>query len=191
MSVPSVGSIETGQAFDGYLLPNERVLWMGRPARGLLITARDGLMIPFSLAWGGFALFWEASVVTTNAPVFFRLWGVPFVLIGLYLIVGRFAFDAWLRRRMVYAVTDRRVLIRRFAPLASFKALPLAQLPQARLRDEAGPRGTIVFGPEEAFYARHGGLGAWTPALEAMPQFLAIEDAKSVFNLVQRLQSRV
>ena len=73
------------------------------------MSGRDGYLIPFSLFFFGFAVFWLTSVARQGAPGFFYLWGVPFVAIGLYMLVGRFFFDAWLRRDLRYAVTDRRI----------------------------------------------------------------------------------
>ncbi len=34
----------------------ERLLWTGQPAQGLLLTAANGFLIPFSLVWCGFVL---------------------------------------------------------------------------------------------------------------------------------------
>jgi len=99
-------------------LRDERVLWQGQPDPSKHFAPSDVFAIPFSLLWGGFALFWEASALGLvrwdgdegRAPLFFVLWGIPFVLIGLYLMVGRFFYKAWRKRRTLYAVTDRRVL---------------------------------------------------------------------------------
>ena len=97
------------------LLPGERIVWTGRPMPGRLFTASDVFLVPFSLLWGGFALYWEASVLGLgggrHASGFFVLWGVPFVLIGIYSIAGRFFYKACRNRRTVYAITDRRLLV--------------------------------------------------------------------------------
>ena len=68
-------------------------------------------MVPFSLMWGGFAIFWELSVLQTDAPAFFALFGIPFVLIGLYLIVGRFFFEAKQRANTFYGAEQVKIVV--------------------------------------------------------------------------------
>jgi hypothetical protein len=168
------------------MLTGERILWSGRPAQGLLFTARDAFLIPFSLLWGGFAVFWETMALSKpNAELFMSLWGIPFVLLGLYFIVGRFLLDAWVRSGMLYAVTNRRILISRSGPFSKFTALGLDRLPDASISESAGGRGTIRFGAPAPVWGGRNGMSSWTPSLDPTPQFIAIENARSVFDQIQ------
>jgi hypothetical protein len=127
--------------------PGEKLLWAGRPPRGLLLRPSDLHQIPFSIMWGGFAIFWEASVVVMGAPFFFALWGVPFVLVGLYIMAGRFRVDAWQRERTFYGVTSERAIILSVAFGRSVKSLNLDTLTDMTLTERSDGRGTITFGP--------------------------------------------
>lgn len=177
-------------AFRGLLLKGEKIIWWGQPAQGFLFTSRDWFMVPFSLLFAGFAFFWESTVLTVrNSPTIMKLWGVPFLLAGLYFVIGRFLVDAWARRGITYAVTDKRILIHRSAPFAKFTALTFDQLPCVNLTERSNGRGTIRFGQDQPAWSNRGFSG-WSPALDPTPQFLAIEDARRVFDHIQTTLSK-
>jgi hypothetical protein len=179
----------TDNDFQGRLLPGERIQWTGAPPGGILFMPGDAMRVPFSLMWGGFAVFWEWSVLHIgNAPDFFVLWGIPFVLVGLYLIVGRFFVDAWVRTNTAYAVTTQRVLILRTAPTFRFTAYSIDRLPELSLEERADGRGTIRFLPQVPMWSNRG-WSSWTPSTDPT-QFLLISDARSVFDRIQKSTAR-
>jgi hypothetical protein len=165
------------------LQSGERLIWSGAPAQGFLLTSQDWYLIPFSFLWGGFAIFWEFMAVTQPKTPIAGLWGIPFVLLGLYLIVGRFLIDAWVRSGISYAVTNKRILIQRSPPFSNFTAMAIDHLPDLSLTERADGRGTIRFGQGVAVGRR--GISSWTPSLAAIPQFIGIENARSVFDQIQ------
>jgi hypothetical protein len=126
-----------------------------------------------------------------NAPIFFKYVGGSLVLWGLYIVAGRFLFDAWIRRNTYYAVTDKRILIlRSFGPFSKITALSFDQLPDASLSEKTDGRGTIRLGPPlslEAWLCRSSRKPySWTLSLDRTPHLIEIEDARRVFDLIQR-----
>jgi Bacterial membrane flanked domain. len=164
----------------------ERQLWAGVPRQGVMLRAADGYLIPFSLLWGGFAVFWETTVVRSGAPVFFTLWGIPFVLMGAYITVGRFFVDARRRARTAYAVTTDRIIISSgvFAP--SSKSLNLRTLSDVTLLERPDGTGTITFGAAPAFAGMFGGT-SW-PGTPHVPNFESIPDVRRVYTIVRDAQ---
>ena len=170
--------------FRDRLLPGERVVWSGRPARGVMFTARDIFLVPFSIVWVGFAIFWTVAVAAARAPVPMLLFGLALVAFGSTLMGGRFWLDAWLRAGTRYALTDRRVLITRPRPFGDFTAVALDRLPDARLAERRDGSGTIQFGQSASMFAG-AGFGIWVSALDPTPRFAAIPEARRVFDLIQ------
>jgi hypothetical protein len=166
----------------------ERLLWSGRPKQGVVFRGSDLFLIPFSLLWCGFAVFWEATVITGGAPLLFRLWGIPFVLVGLYMVFGRFLVEAKQRARTIYGLTDKDVVIVSGLLTRKVKRLNLRTLSDVSLEERAERRGTITFGPTPSSYAWCGG-GSWPGmARTAVPSFDMIENARGVYDLILTTQ---
>ncbi len=164
----------------------ERLLWSAQPRQGLILRSNDAFLIPFSLFWGGFAIFWEYGVANSNAPLVFRLWGVPFVLIGLYLIVGRFFADARLRSKAYYGLTSERIIIVSGIFSRATKSLQLRTLSDVSLAESSGGLGTITFGPMAPWWASGGG---WPSAQRQLsPTFDSIQAAREVYEKIRLAQ---
>jgi len=180
MSIEALPDQQIADQFD--LDPGERLLWTGYPVLGIRLRASDGYLVPFSLMWGGFAIFWEVMVFREDAPFFFRLWGVPFVAVGLYLIVGRFFWDAYCRGRTVYALTDRRIIIVDGGFSRTSRTVNLKTLPELSLTERRDGSGDIALGVSAGFSGLWPSRGVQAPALELLP------NVREVFNLIRQAQ---
>jgi hypothetical protein len=164
----------------------EKLLWSGQPRQGVILRSSDAFAIPFSLLWGGFAVFWEHGVITSNAPPFFVLWGVPFVLMGLYITVGRFFFDARRRARTKYSVTSERVLIESGGAGRKITSLDLRNLSDLSLETDSAGNGTIYFANRSGIRANSFGPG-W-PGGTQVPCFELATNARSVYETIRAAQ---
>jgi hypothetical protein len=168
-------------AIKGELGVSEKLIWSGVPRHGIVVRNTDAFAIPFSLLWGGFALFWENGVITSNAPFFFRLWGIPFVLIGIYIVIGRFFADALRRGQTYYGVTNDRIVIVSRLFQRNVKSLDLRTLGELTLQEDSSGNGTITFGQPNPWWQGLLGSGDGrnsAPCLEMIP------DVKSVYQRI-------
>jgi PH (Pleckstrin Homology) domain-containing protein len=166
---------DAAREISGELEAGERLLWSGIPRQGFFLRRRDGLLIPFSILWCGFAINWESTTLATRAPLFFKLSGLPFVLFGLYFVLGRFFVDVRQRGRTAYGLTDRRILIVGGAFSRSVKSLQLRTVSDVTLNERKDGSGTITLGPSP-------GSGSTSP------EFDTIDDARNVCARVRAAQ---
>lgn len=188
------------EQFQRELLSGESIHWAAMPNPSVTFHSDDLFMIPFSLLWGGFAIFWEASAFglwgisnrDAESHYGFGLIGIPFILIGQYMIWGRFVWDAYLKRRTYYAVTNRRVLIMQDAWKRHATFLFLESIPE--VTREGGLRGTLWLGPKLPLFAgrssRSRGMSQFS--VNNNPPVLAdIDDVYSVNDLILNLREKV
>src|SRR5262249_29605408 len=116
----------------------------------------------------------------------FNLFGVPFLVAGLYIMIGRFFHDAAIRKKLLYAVTDKRILIIRGSGSARFRSLDLQRLPNLELTEHRDGTGTIAFESSSSFFGtgRYHGFDWWVPSLGASSQFFRIDNPRKVYELI-------
>ena len=184
-------SFAADQAIGAELAPGERLLWSGRPAGGILLHRADVFLIPFSLLWAGFVIFWELTAVRSRAGAFFSIWGLAFILIGLYFVIGRFIVDAWQRRQTTYGLTDQRAIIvsRSLGGGRQVKSLPLRTLSEVTLSERPNGSGTIKLGPTPGSMFSILTIDAAWPGIARPPMFEMIPNAREVYTLLRQAQS--
>jgi hypothetical protein len=187
------------QDLQSELTSGESIAWAGQPSRKVVFHAQDWGMIPFSLLWGGFAIFWEASVLGlwgstkggNPAPWFLSLWGVPFVLAGQYMIWGRFLYTSWKKGKIFYAVTNKRVLVVDTGRGRKVIAAFLQQLPAIEKSVRSDGLGTITFGLAPTTRGGRSNMGGWDGGLSSpVPTFVDVEEVESVYRIVSDLREK-
>lgn len=170
-----------------HLESGESIIWTGRPRQGIIFRASDTWLVPFSLIWCGFAIFWAYSAMVSNSPLFFKLIGISFVLMGVNFVVGRFLLDAKKRTSIYYGITNRRILIVFAGRTKHFKSLNLQTLTDISFLESANGRGTITFGSidrwEEMQELQWAGFSN-----RLMPRFEQIENVKDVYTKIFEAQ---
>ena len=167
--------------FDNYLGQDETILWMGRPNPLSLLSSSDLMMIPFSLMWGGFAIFWESLALSGKShDLFFTLWGIPFVVIGQYIIWGRFVHKYLRRKRTYYAVTNQRTLVLTTLFGTNLKTYFLHQVLSLQRQGRS-----VLFEVNDLSLTRRRRQADWLG--EMRPGFYALADADEVYGLIQNI----
>jgi hypothetical protein len=177
------------------LLPGERTVWDGRPLRHRVFRPTDVLLVPFSLLWCGFAVFWDLSAMSSGAPLFFALWGVLFVLVGLYLVAGRFVVRVVSSRHTRYTITDRRVLVHGGWSGSRLRTQYLNSLPPPVITEESDGSGSLAFGGfpgvGDAFTTGlRSGWRVWSSEPSLTPILWDVPDIRRVRDLVARAQTQ-
>lgn len=163
-----------------YINSGEFILWRGKPEKGHIFTSQDIFLIPFSIFWCGFAIFWEFSAITGGAPFFFCLFGVPFVAVGLYLVFGRFIWTAYIRKRTAYVITTKKIirLIGKKVDMLDGKTMPSVHV--TANRDGSG---TIRFGQPNYTHQRS------SLSFDASAGVFALENVPNVARVQQIIET--
>ena len=158
----------------------ERLLWSGKPKAGIQIKATDVIeVVPFVLI-----LVVAIYFLVDPTFLFGLVFGITFLIWGLYHVLGRFVVDAIWRAKGCYALTNERIIIVLGFRKRTARSFDLRTISNISLIESHDGTGTIEFGagapplPYARFYPR-----IWsTPALES------IENGKDVYELIRKAQ---
>jgi hypothetical protein len=179
---------EAQQVIRAELASGERLIWADVPGQGLRFRPTDVFLIPFSLLWAGFIVFWELSAFRTGAPTFFLFWGIPFILVGIHLTVGRFFIDRYQRSRTFYGISEQSAIIVSGLFTRQVKILPLRTLAEVSLAERSDGTGTITLGATNPLYSWYAGT-AWPGIGKHLPPaFEMIDNVRGVYNTLRDAQ---
>ena len=170
-----------------HLDTGENLIWSGQPKTGIVFRFVDIFLIPFSLLWCGFAIFWFTTALTSGAPFFFVMFGAPFVIIGLILVFGRFIIDAKQRESTIYGLTDERIIIKSGVFSKKIKSLNIRTLSDIEYNERSDGIGTISIDPKNPMMIWGNGMN-WWPGMKSNPPLKLIPNVRKVYNQIIELQ---
>lgn len=171
----------------------EAIHWAGMPNPKVIFHSDDVKAIPFTVLWTAFFVFLEAGALgywgKGGRNNFMVLWGIPFLVLGQYLVWGRFFVDAWLKRRTYYAITNQRAIILQEGWTRKLRFTYLESIPE--IVREGTTIGTLWLGPRLPVIAGRGRPTRDTSRFKVdghVPVLADIDDVNSVYDLTVGLR---
>ena len=175
--------------WEDYFEPGEKLLWEGKPLPGKGITpAIIGLALfgaPFFLAgmaMSGGSLLWMLGVpvgqLGSGEGVFMFFFGLPFLGIGIGMVVGPWYAVRHAHRKVRYALSDRRAYIASQWWAQKLEAYPISKTSPLSLENDK----TVYF---------HINIGRDSDGDRTTEEkgFVNIAEAKQVFHLMRDIQN--
>jgi hypothetical protein len=165
---------------------DEKLIWTGRPKRGVIFYPTDIFVVPFSLVWtGGVAVGFLATM--RNGLVFPDFVLIPMLLFGCYLLFGRFLVDAQKRRNTIYGITDSRIIIKSGVFVRNITSFNIKALSDVAMRVKKNGGGSITLMPSN--YTQVSMPANW-PGYKAAPQLHLNDQVREVYHLILERQQR-
>jgi hypothetical protein len=158
------------EAISRRLTRGERLIWWDRPDRAGFAKRELNFGTSFGVFFCLFAVFWMTQA--SKAPGPFFLFGLPFVLIGIWMVTTPLR-AYWNASRMAFALTDRRALI---VSGANVTARPLEHVSFVETESAADGRGNVLFINEQGSFAPNN----YNQPMMRKSGFIAVADAERV-----------
>jgi hypothetical protein len=184
--------------FQNVLAKDEILLWVGQSDIRKIFTRLDLFLIPFSILWCGFAIYWEYLALFImkrqghDPGLFSPLFGLLFVLMGFYLVVGRFFYKNYQKKNTFYALTNQRIFILPKTAKQTLRTLGIHQISAIHQSIDSAGIGTLIFGKVPMFGSFYGNTGLDFLASQYNNEVMAFYDipkAEAVYCQINDLQN--
>lgn len=144
--------MEAEEAVRLELREGEKTCWIGRPNAARFAVQKSWNTFLLGIPFTAFSLFWTYKAA--DEGIFFRLWGIPFIVVGLGML-GSPLWQYWRGHKTIYAATNKRLLIITKGILSSAKSYTPMDIDDIERKERGDGSGTIIFARER----RSGGQG--------------------------------
>ena len=173
------------EAIQDEMRASERLVWADRPSPGRLAVSALPMSF-FGIFFFGFAVFWmvgASQAMDGSEPgvfALFPLFGLPFVLVGLGILLA----PLWVymrAHRTVFAITSERLIIKKGRTVKSYEPEEIENIERT---DHSNGLGDVIFARE--LYRTRGRHGSRTRTRKI--GFLGIADAREIEDAVRKLK---
>jgi hypothetical protein len=168
----------------------EFIKWIEQPLPRFF-TLQSLAYFFFAIPWTAFAIFWMYGAAGFKVPdlregikleYVFALWGVPFILVGLWMLTS--PLREWLKAfRTVYLITDKRAISVESGWLTTIRNYTPTQLKDLYRKERGDGTGDVVITTR----FRRGSEGSsWTEEIG----FMNVRNPREVERLLQQLSQK-
>jgi hypothetical protein len=179
----SFGISSPYQKAEAFGVPAENIRWMGSPPQGLRLRRSDIFAIPFSLFWCGFVVMMFTTPTKSGPPTYDNPVAYLFLFVGLYFLIGRFLWDAYVRANTQYALTDDTAVILRRGIGGGMSNLYIPSINNLNVRLQRSGVGTIFFGDAPNIMQE-------LSSRQSTPAFYSIPNASAVYEQCKTAQRK-
>ena len=175
------------------LMPGEEIIWCGQPNKSKIFSKNDAFLLPFGLFWCvGFTLIW---VTLAKQGGKLGIIGIPFIIVGIYFMVGRFLAKSYNKKHTYYVITNSRILIVKTdlnEDKAGIMSARIDMIEKESCTIDKNGVGTIIFGyllPIQSVYLNTG-LEFLSELLNGnnVEAFVDIDDCEKVLSLYKKVR---
>jgi hypothetical protein len=176
--------------FTDYLREDEQLLWSGKPKFGILFRSKDFIQVPFAAGWLYFMVSDLIMLEEGGFPNRIHPMLLLFVVVGLYMLIGRFIHEMIQRHYSYYAVTNQRVMVKSGIFSSQIQSTSLNSVASIQLIEKRSGQGSLTF-ETVGNLARISLLNNKANTQSAPLSFEKINEVRQVYGLITEAQSRL